>query len=565
MSELDQNIPDDFWRKAFEEAAETPPLRVWDAVERRLDEGDKPKVLPLWGAGFVSSRPLMWGTGVAAAVALALIGWWMLRAVPATESRSVAHQLPAQTESTAVTRSTPNETTASPLAKTTPGQPAIRTGQPNETVAFNTKAAGSINKPSDTTPAQPVDVSVMDQEIADPLSRIALAPAADQQHARSVPPRLAGEPQRDVIQSESIAADQQSLVMSPAAGKRANFRAAAQVNESVDRDNAASLAVLDAVSVTPLRQNPSFDALATRALRLKSPAAIQRIVWFRPAEPSIEPERIQPKRAGREAWASLSMMPGAFNPTVAIRSAQASLAKTTALSNSSVNQPAIASRANFSVAYQAGAGVQLNERWSVESGVGYLAGRSTVDSPVQQTAVYSLLAASPAATPRETTLYVDALRTSVANASPAAGNVLVSADFTNTAANRYSMQNNYNPQARQTIANDYQFVQVPVQIGYQLRPRKRLGMALIGGFLSNIFVRNTVGDELVVTAKDGVYKPVSLAATLGARFRYRPSKQWSASLAGMYQPSLGTGTRPESVVQSRPTSTGMSFGIDYHF
>ena len=49
MDELEKNLPDDFWRKAFEEAAETPPPRVWNTIERRLDESDGPKVLPLWG------------------------------------------------------------------------------------------------------------------------------------------------------------------------------------------------------------------------------------------------------------------------------------------------------------------------------------------------------------------------------------------------------------------------------------------------------------------------------------------------------------------------------------
>ena len=57
----------------------------------------------------------------------------------------------------------------------------------------------------------------------------------------------------------------------------------------------------------------------------------------------------------------------------------------------------------------------------------------------------------------------------------------------------------------------------------------------------------------------------SLAATMGARFRYQPTGQWSASLAGSYQPSLGPVTQASSQVQSRPTTAGMTFGVDYHF
>ncbi len=55
MSDVEKNIPDDFWRNAFDEAAETPPPRVWDAIERRLDESGGPKVLPLWAGGVASS------------------------------------------------------------------------------------------------------------------------------------------------------------------------------------------------------------------------------------------------------------------------------------------------------------------------------------------------------------------------------------------------------------------------------------------------------------------------------------------------------------------------------
>ena len=262
------------------------------------------------------------------------------------------------------------------------------------------------------------------------------------------------------------------------------------------------------------------------------------------------------------------MMPGAFNPAVTVQSMQSvpnSFADASTLNSGYANQPSVSSRANFSVAYQAGAGIQLTERWSVESGVGYLAGHSTVVSPVQ-TAALNSQSADVTNSGQQANLYVDALRTSSLRS---AGNALINnsmAGFSNLPVNsRYAVQNSYNPQTRQVLTNNYQFVQVPIQVGFQLRPRKRLSLALLGGLLSNIFVRNTVGDNLVITTRDGVYRPVSWAATLGARFRYRPSRQWSASLAGVYQPSLGPGTRPESAVQTRPTSTGLSFGVDYHF
>jgi hypothetical protein len=221
------------------------------------------------------------------------------------------------------------------------------------------------------------------------------------------------------------------------------------------------------------------------------------------------------------------------------------------------------SRASFSVAYQAGAGLQLNEHWSVESGVGYLVGRSTVESPART--IGNSLIGTNNPTVALSNLYADALQNSLYSTATANGQK-ASSDYLNyTNSSQYLARSNYNDQTRQTLANNYRYVQMPVQVGYQLRPRKRLSLALLGGLLTNVFVRNTVDDDLVVTTKDGVYRPVSWAAIMGARFRYRPSRQWSASLAGTYQPSLGLGTRPGSEVLSRPTSTGVSFGVDYHF
>ncbi len=253
-------------------------------------------------------------------------------------------------------------------------------------------------------------------------------------------------------------------------------------------------------------------------------------------------------------------MPGAFNPVVALQTANTSpFTNVAAFNYARTSVPTVNSQANFSVAYQASVGIQLGERWSVESGVGYLSGRSTVHSPAQ-TSFYAYRSNDQTGAVTSN-LYVDALRSQVSVARVADP----TANADQLVTNNYHVLTTYSDPVRQTLTNDYQYVQVPVQIGYQLRPRKRLGLALLGGFLTNIFVRNTVADDVVITSKAGVYRPVSWAASMGARFRYRPSRRWSASLAGLYQPSLGLGTRPGSVVRSQPTSVGMSLGVDYHF
>lgn len=545
MDELEKNLPDDFWRKAFDEAAETPPPRVWDAIERQLDESNNPKILPLWGIGQLASQPVKWSAGIAAALALLLVGWWAVRMPSA--SPPLAHKQSIDQSKQA----TPGK------VETTDNQPTLSTNklhqQQSEELANESIASAKTSLP----------------ESDRPQTSLSKSGRSTTESSQSIRPARPFAPENQVAQAAKLSRNQthfeNHLTINEKAREEVNTTLASTPT-SRQRARVVSVGFTSLTSVTNINdvelaslQTQQVHKLASRPMKLRSPGGIHRIVWYRPAELSVEPERSKSKHETREVWASVSMMPGAYNPSVGIRSLQ-----TTALNVAASNQPAVASKSNFSIAYQAGAGVQLSDRWSVESGIGYLSAHSTVESPSLST--NSGPAASFVPTNRSATagnLYANAVRNSIqSEALSSPTTTKNNYDNLGSSTAYYAAYTNQNQQA---LANNFEYVQVPVQLGYQLRPRKRLGMTILGGLLTNVFVRNTVGDDLVVTNKDGVYRPVSLAASMGARFRYRPSKRWSASLAGMYQPSLGFGTRPESQVQTSPTSAGMSFGLDYHF
>ena len=520
MDELNKNLPDDFWRKAFDEAAETPPPRVWNTIERRLDEGDETKIVPLWGVGLLASKPFAWGTGMAAAVALLLLGRWVFfSSQPANPVAEV--NVSAQAGHTA--------TVTNKSLKTKKIESAARATASGNSPRRAIDQAGHLAQLSATKHTEKLAQEITPLKLPDDS------------------PKLAVSAMRQMVTSTLGLYDRQRFDIQPPSGEKIVI---------------SSILITDPIGSESDQLQPlTVETLAGKPLRLRSLGPIQRIVWFRPAEPTMEPEKAKSIRKPHEKWASVSAMPGAFDPLVSIRSAQpAGLSNTvSALSGATTAQQSVKSQANFSVAYQASAGVQLTDRWSVESGVGYLAGRSTVESPALATAAFN------AANRTSTTgnLYADAVRASLhsgGSVTKAANDIIAS-----PALGNYSIQASYDGRNQQVLTNNYQYIQVPVQVGYQLRPRKRLSLAVLGGILTNIFVRNTVGNELVVTNRDGIYRPVSLGATVGARLRYRPSRQWSASLAGIYQPSLGFGTQPDSQVQTRPTSAGMSVGVDYHF
>lgn len=522
MDELEKHIPDDFWRKAFDEAAETPPPRVWSAIEHRLDESKSTKILPLWIMGLGSSRPVAWGLGIAATAALLLVSWWLMN------NSAAVRQNMAQLR--------PKNLAEHNLA-THPGR-----------VLSPTQSPASGHEPE-------ANVAVVRPHPASAANRLA------NQGRLSA----SGNPVEQPFVASARPGNRQPAILTAKPSFRSRFdptnpeRLALQSAPypSTVRYTMASVSTSTATGVNSY-QPVSIENIALRPIQFRSPGQIQRIVWFRPDELPLEPEKTKNKHDVREMWASVSLMPGSFNPLVSVRSAQ-----TATFTNAAAgSQPSVNSRASFSTAYQASAGIKLTNRWSVEGGIGYLVGRSTVVSPAELgLASPSLITVTMNQTVPAGNLFTNAVRNSLHNTKSA--NVS-KANYDNLAVSN-QIQGSYDVRNPQTVTNNYQYVQVPVQVGYHLRMRKRLSIAILGGLLTNIFVRNTVGDDLVVTGKDGVYRPLSWAATMGARIRYRPSRQWSASLAGVYQPALGVGTTTESLVQSHPTTAGMSFGVDYHF
>lgn len=542
-----QGQGDPEWQRLFDEATEMPPPGVWDAIERELDRDDDLRVIvvPFWG------RTSTWIWSAAAAVVLLLLGWWSLRAVepisPAP-SKSIANaQLPSQSNTKRQESSadelnnpvTPKKAKAPQLASRSLPVQSVPTDQPVN-VSSNNKR---------TSTDQPVSVALDNRPSS--TNNIALSnKQSATEKTISEPVKSSGEvavigsPQPDQTGSDLPAQSAQTLILTP------------QTTESAN----------------------ALTTLDTRPMRLSRMYGTQRIVWFKPTETALADVRA--KKEKQEHWASVSVMPSSFDPGLGLQNANVAYGNTfsqMSYASSARNSiPTLRSQADLSVAYQLSSGLQLSNRWSVETGVSYLEARSTVASPVQ-TIVYSMVASN-----RASNLYADALNNSRSNekvnppATSAPGTIgggpgqigsggptsgPSSADATISLLN----PNVYDANRAQTLSNNYTFLQVPVQIGYQLRPRKRLGFTVLGGFLTNLFVRNTVNQELEVTNSDGIYRPFTLSASTGLRFRYRPTRRWSASMAGIFQQALQRGTRLGTDLTTRPRTMGVSVGLDYHF
>lgn len=570
MSQFEQHTPEDndaerhIWRNSFEEAIDMPPPRVWDAIERRLDEEER-GIVPLWGtvpasgagAGSVAGglaqgtaqlfRPWLRWSAAAAALVLISIGWWALQPNSIeTASTSIAdraarpQQAPAAQEKAG--NVAPESIAAAPIKGSTDNNGRLTSEAKNAEkpirlgVVSNDQqlvSAGRMSnvynrKPARTRPTiQPAESLIAIETTKEPS---AANPVAIQSNGQA--------------QSNTVLADK--AISQPAM--------AAQTREGSQSTNPALPSLLSDESA----------ALAFTNIALLAPQSIhtnlhetQRIVWFRSEQ--TEPTEVETSKpdSRRELWASASVMPNSYNPAVSLQSAPtgSTFANYVPTNRSAAGSELVNSQANLSVAYQLTTGMQVGKRWSVETGVGYLEAHSTVYSPTQT--VLPSMASATVAVPKSSNLYTEALRGSTAS--------LALASMDKTGQSYIANSNMYNAAQSQALRNDYQFVQVPVQIGYQLRPRKRLGMALLGGLLTNWFIRNRVANELTITTQDGVYRPITLSATTGLRFRYRPTQRWSASLAGVYQHALQNGTTSAIGVQTHPKTVGINMGVDYHF
>ncbi|HEX9955634.1 MAG TPA: hypothetical protein VGA96_00215 [Fibrella sp.] len=594
--------PDPYWQRAFDDASDTPPPRVWEGVERQLDLDESDGILPLWQhrQGRQSMLFGRWVAGIAASLMLTALGWWAwhredairpdmsvavapkpmnttpapgnLAPVGPTVARAEAakaHTLPMSgfADASSITRSRyqTNQPGTSASGSSTPGASTPGTYQSAATVAI-----------ADKRTEQAAEAQVKEKQVFNSFAdqtqgangtliftETTLSMTMRLKEAQPFPSGVGGIQSPTGVRSSVTGSitmrsfGTQSMTDQSQFGQLppANFRPA----------TAARVPDLESTTNPTAGDSPERVALAGAPLAAK-PSALRRSADDRIAvttneETGAEPATTASKKQRQRPWLSAGVVASAYNPTVALRSAfspSASSPQSMVPGTASAAAPTLQSQAGSAVAFLAGIGIPLGEHWSIETGVGYLNSQNQVQSPAR---VASLTTAVKSATADN--LYVDLIarmtdQSAVSAYSLGAANVQYD-------AMRSIQPSNYAPNQQQAVSNAYQFVQVPVQVGYELRPRRKLGFALLTGMVSNWFVRNTVAESITVKASDGVYRPVTLAGTAGMRLRYRPDNHWSASVAGTFQQSLQSLTRAEVSLQAQPQQVGLSFTVDRHF
>ncbi|GAB3894440.1 hypothetical protein GCM10028803_09410 [Larkinella knui] len=557
------------WRSIFEDAAESPSDGLWDRIERRLDEEETEPIIPLW------PRAKPWVYSVAAAIITLLIGWWATQYIERTDtnrpvagkavrsSRVTSDKL-AKQESASSSSSGPANSLPTPLNR---NQKSETVGKTDEALAASHRAAAGKD-PSDAPAAPELErsetASTIDQLIKDKsvLTGKRKTTSSERFATRKASGGAVADRQPDAIRI----AQNRRINRSPKSDQAGNSNSTGlpitpiQPAERVAKTATPVTGTLvdeaeSQVADTRLAYEASY--IKTKLTASKNPAPISRIIWYRAPEAAIEPQ--EKGRSKKEYWAALTATPMSFNPMTTLHSSL----KQAYISNNAVQQGSrqevspLQNQAQISMAWQASSGVQMSRHWSVEAGIQYLNGRSQARGNASVTNVF---------TNQTENLLVNAIRSSNPSLPQQAADPLQS--FVPAYVDKSNLLNSSYlavVPSDQLVSNDFQYLQVPVQIGYHILPDHKISYSVLGGLMANVFLKNTINDALEVNPGDQVYRPLSMAGTAGLRINYHPTHHWSGSLTGSYQQSLQNGTQSNAQLQVHPQAVGVGFGLNYHF
>ncbi|ODS83298.1 MAG: hypothetical protein ABS46_06840 [Cytophagaceae bacterium SCN 52-12] len=292
-----------------------------------------------------------------------------------------------------------------------------------------------------------------------------------------------------------------------------------------------------------------------------------RYVFFNPYAGKLVEEQPAKPEPG-PLWAGLSLMPGGFNPNMQFSHESVyqmnNVVSTgyTAPGNQfsnivglNSNRATTDNRDQPKISFQGAAqvGFKLSKRWSIESGVAFLQGNSTSRSPgffMDRT------------THESADLLSNAMASGNANYSDATVHRLqLNSSDAGSSAVYIPMDKN--------MRNSYSYLQVPAYAGYTFRPEKQLSYTLLGGGITNFFLKNNLetasGYTLETTRENNVYNELNFSAAAGMRLNYRLSGAWNTSLTANYQYSLMNSFKSNRFLTSRPQVYGVSWGVRYTF
>ncbi len=181
-------------------------------------------------------------------------------------------------------------------------------------------------------------------------------------------------------------------------------------------------------------------------------------------------------------------------------------------------------------------GYQLNKHFSLESGLKYLRGNSVLES----------------------------------NTYSFSKNGEANTFFANYLSNTNKSNNTVIADASQGISR-YEYLILPIQIGYQINLSPKVSLQISSGLTADIFLQNTLindngmlDDKNIFKSSNSFYKPLNFSTLQGLRGAYKLNNRWQAIISGTYQQSL-TSTTSSDILKMKLKLFGLNYGLSYRF
>jgi hypothetical protein len=303
-------------------------------------------------------------------------------------------------------------------------------------------------------------------------------------------------------------------------------------------------------SIRPQSQAITISELDIKDLKnLTEPAQNQLIVFFK-ENFSIK----DPVVKWRKHWISFGASIASFNPHLSLPLNNNWLP----YSYSNVQQQSAPSNVNEgtipSFLVQISGGMKVRGRLGVESGIGFLMGNS-----VYETSILTI-------DNRQISAIADALSNSaiISNLT----NKQIATQHTTILGPVPTTNGNF---GTQKIRNDYQFVQIPLLLSYDIIPtNQKIGVVVVAGITSSIMLQNHIQninqqDIIYKNSEFTPYNRLSFASTFGLRGNYKLSQSWAMTLTANYQKAIQSIEKSTVYFTAKPQLFGVGLGLQYQF
>lgn len=115
----------------------------------------------------------------------------------------------------------------------------------------------------------------------------------------------------------------------------------------------------------------------------------------------------------------------------------------------------------------------------------------------------------------------------------------------------------------------YNYLNIPIQLTFNLPLYKSFGIELLGGFSNDFLLNNkfsgTNSQNTSLNSTNSNFNFLSLSGLGGLRLNYELGSQWQINLGSNYQHAISSGISRNSDLSFRPSMLGINYGMKYRF